>query len=73
MSDPKTTIASYASSGGLIIFGMSANDFAVMVGLLLAVATFLLNWFYKHQHLKLIEAQVSKSPFPKLIEQDGDD
>ena len=73
MSDPKTTIASYVSSGGLIIFGMNANDFAVVVGVILAIATFLLNWFYKHQHLKLIEGQVSKPPFPKLIDQDGDD
>ena len=72
MSDPKTSIASYVSSGSLIIFGMSANDFAVLVGLILAAATFLLNWWYKHQHLMLIERQVSKAPFPKLI-QDGDD
>lgn len=66
MSDPKTSIASYASSGGLIIFGMSANDFAVIVGLIMAFATFLLNWWYKHQHLKMIERKVNSMPFPGL-------
>lgn len=72
MSDPKTTIASYAASGSLVVFGMSANDFAVMVGLVLAFATFVLNWIYKHRHFKLLEKQVKGNPFPRLIE-DGDD
>lgn len=66
MSDPKTTIASYAASGSLVIFGMSANDFAVMIGLVLAIATFILNWIYKHRHFKLIERQVKGMPFPNL-------
>ena len=68
MTDPKTSIASYASSGGLIVFGMSANDFAVMVGLCLAFATFLLNWFYKHKHLKAIERRVKLE-----MDENGDD
>lgn len=71
MSDPKTSIASYVSSGGLVIFGMTANDFAVIVGVFLAAATFLLNWFYKHQHYKLAAKQINRTPFPTL--QDNDD
>lgn len=66
MSDAKTSIASYVSSGSLVIFGMSANDFAVLVGLILALFTFVLNWWYKHQHLKIIERKVNGSPFPEL-------
>lgn len=62
MSDPKTSIASYAASGGLVIFGMSANDFAVLVGLLFAFGTFVINWVYKHRHLKIIERRVSAMP-----------
>ena len=34
MNDPKTSIASYASSGALVIFGMTANDFAVLLGII---------------------------------------
>ena len=62
MSDPKTSIASYAASGGLVIFGVSANDFAVLVGLVFAFATFVINWVYKHRHLKMIERRVNSMP-----------
>jgi len=70
MHDPKTTVASYTASGGLIFFGMSANDFAVLAGLALAVGTFLINWYYKHQHLKIIEDKVRRMPFPKLMDEE---
>ncbi len=53
MSDPKTTIASYAASGSLVIFGMSANDFSVLCGLVFAAGTFCLNWDYNHKRGKL--------------------
>ena len=66
MSDPKTSIASYTASGSLVLFGMTANDFAVMVGLLFAFLTFCINWYYKHKHLKLIEEKVNVMPFPEL-------
>ena len=66
MSDPKTSIASYTASGSLVLFGMTANDFAVMVGLLFAFLTFCINWYYKHKHLKLIEEKVNGMPFPEL-------
>lgn len=66
MSDPRTSIASYTSSGALVIFGMTANDFAVLVGLIFAFLTFCINWYYKHQHLKIIEQKVHEMPFPDL-------
>lgn len=66
MTDPKTSIASYVASGGLVIFGMSANDFAVMCGLLFAFFTFVLNWYYKHKHLCLLEQKMNQTPFPSL-------
>ena len=60
MSDPRTTIASYASSGGLVLFGVNASDFGVMAGMVLALLTFLINWYYKHQHLRIIERRVNQ-------------
>ena len=66
MTDPKTSIASYAASSSLVIFGMSANDFAVLVGLIFAAGTFLINWYYKRAHLKLISDRVKEMPFPSL-------
>ena len=66
MTDPKTSIASYTASGSLIMFGLTANDFAVLSGLFFAFVTFCINWYYKHKHLKLIEEKVNRMPFPKL-------
>ena len=43
------TVASYTSSGGLLIFGMAANDFAAVAGLFLAFGTFCINWYYRHK------------------------
>ena len=70
MSDPRTSIASYTSSGALVVFGMSANDFAVLAGLVFAFLTFVINWYYKHKHLRLIERKVNEIPFPDLIDED---
>lgn len=43
------TVASYTSSGGLIVFGLTMNDLAAVVGMVLAFATFGINWFYRHK------------------------
>lgn len=69
MSDPRTSIASYTASGSLVIFGMTANDFAVLVGLVFAFLTFCINWYYKHKHLKIIEQKVSEMPI-RALDQD---
>lgn len=70
MTDPKTSIASYASSGALVIFGMTANDFGVLLGMVLAILTFGINWYYKYKHMKIIEQKVNEMPFPKLNEEE---
>lgn len=66
MTEPKTSIASYTASGSLILFGLTANDFAVLSGLFFAFITFCINWYYKHKHMRIIEQQVKRMPFPKL-------
>ena len=66
MNNPKTSIASYTASGSLILFGLTANDFAVLSGLFFAFITFCINWYYKHKHMRIIEQQVKRMPFPKL-------
>ena len=59
MSAEKSTFAAYSASGSLTVFGVLMNDLALIVGMLLALLTFVLNWYYKHQELKLIERRVS--------------
>lgn len=50
------TVASYTTSGGLFIFGMTASDAASvviiasgLVGILLGFGTFAVNWYYRHK------------------------
>lgn len=66
MTEPKASIASYTASGSLILFGLTANDFAVLSGLFFAFITFCINWYYKHKHMRIIEQQVKRMPFPKI-------
>ena len=49
-----TTAVAYTASGSAVIFGLSANEFAAVLGACVALLTFALNWYYKHQQLKLI-------------------
>lgn len=57
MSDPKTTAAAYASSGGAIFFGTyTVNEIAAIVGGLCAVVTCALNWYYQRRQTKAIES-----------------
>ena len=65
MSAEKSTVAAYSASGSLMFFGMTMNDLALIVGMFFAFATFILNWYYKHQQLKTIERRVNQ-PFPGL-------
>lgn len=58
---PVATVVSYATSGTTVAVGtMTANELAAYTGITLGVLTFLLNWYYRHQHLKIVQAQ-SKS------------
>lgn len=59
MSTEKTTVAAYSTSGSLMVFGVTMNDLALIVGMFFALATFVLNWYYKHQQLKMIERRVN--------------
>ena len=48
------TVATYTASGSAVIFGLSANEFAAIAGVCIALLTFGLNWYYKHHQLKVI-------------------
>lgn len=48
-----TSNSSYAASVFAIISGFTFNEWVALIGLFLAVATFGVNWFYKHKHYML--------------------
>lgn len=45
--------ATYGGSGSAVFFGLTANEFAAVGGIVVAVIGLLINWWYKHQHLQL--------------------
>jgi len=57
-----TTAATYTASGSAVIFGLSANEFAAIAGVCVAILTFGLNWYYKQQHLLLAKERFEQNP-----------
>jgi len=54
-----TSVTTYTSAGGAILFGFSANEIAAFTGAVVAVASFLLNWWFKSQHLAIVREKAS--------------
>lgn len=44
-----STVASYTASGSLVVMGLTMHDAALIVGMVLGLGTFLVNWYYKHK------------------------
>jgi len=56
------TGVSYTVSSGTFTIGMlTVNEWAAIFGVILAFATFIMAWVYKHKHYKLAKAVVEKS------------
>lgn len=51
------TTATYTGSASAVIFGLSANEFAAVAGVCIALAGFLVNVWFKYQHLQLAREQ----------------
>ena len=48
------TQASYTTSGGATVIGvLTVNEWAAICGVILATATFAVNWYYKRKHYQL--------------------
>lgn len=47
------TTATYTGSASAVIFGLSANEFAAVAGVVIALAGLVVNIWFKSQHLKL--------------------
>lgn len=54
-----STVTSYTASGGTIITGtLTANEIATAVGVAVGVATFFVNWYYRHRMMRIQEANM---------------
>jgi len=60
-----TSTLSYSTAGGtFIVGGLTANELVSIVGLLLAVATFVVNWVYKHKAYTLEKSRIERGEKP---------
>ena len=48
--------ATYGGSSAAVIFGLTANEFAAISGVVIAICGLLVNIYFKHQHLKIARA-----------------
>lgn len=60
----------YTASGGAVILGFSAGEFAALAGVAIAAATFLLNWYYKERAAKALEKSLQKEDSVDLFFED---
>lgn len=56
--------ASYFAAAGNVVIGLTLNDLSIVVGILLGIATFIVNWYYKHASQKLAEKRYQKQNQP---------
>lgn len=66
----KTT---FVGGGVAAVGGWTANEIAAFGGLGLAIAGFLLNWWYKHQHLKLARKKAAQGEPTLADDEDADE
>ena len=50
------SVATYGGSSAAVIFGLTANEFAAISGVVIALCGLLVNIYFKHQHLKIARA-----------------
>ena len=53
--------AMYGGSGSALFFGLTANEFAAVAGVVIALIGLLVNIWFKSQHLKLARERLEAS------------
>jgi MFS superfamily sulfate permease-like transporter len=53
------TKVQYTGAGGAAFFGLTLNELGVLVGIVIAILGFLVNWYYKHKSFLLREAEAN--------------
>lgn len=56
-----TTTVTYGASAVTVIAGLSVNEWAVLGGLALGVATYVTNLWFNRQRLKILKKQATKN------------
>lgn len=59
-----TSGAAYGAGSASIVIGISnwgLNEWAIMIGIICTIGTFLINWYYKRQEFRLKQKQLHLS------------
>jgi hypothetical protein len=48
-----SSVATYGGAGSAIFFGLTANEFGALCGVVIGVIGLIANIYFKHEHLKL--------------------
>ena len=48
-----SSVATYGGAGSAVFFGLSANEFGALCGVVIGLIGLVANIWFKHQHLKL--------------------
>jgi hypothetical protein len=55
-----STLATYGGAGSAIFFGLTANEFGALCGVVIGFIGLVANIWFKHQHLKLARKESEK-------------
>jgi hypothetical protein len=55
------SVATYGGAGSAVFFGLSANEFGALCGVIIGFVGLVANIWFKHQHLKLAREQHGNS------------
>lgn len=54
--------ATYGGAGSAVVFGLSANELAAFIGAAVAILGLIVQIYFKHRHLKVVEAAAKTRP-----------
>lgn len=57
-----SAVATYGGAGSAIFFGLTANEFGALAGVVIGVIGLIANIWFKHQHLKLERERAARPP-----------
>lgn len=55
-----SSVATYGGAGSAVFFGLSANEFGALCGVVIGFVGLLANIWFKHQHLKIARKEAEK-------------
>ena len=54
------SVATYGGAGSAVFFGVSANEFGALCGVVIGLIGLIANIYFKHQHLKIALKEAEK-------------